>query len=71
MAYEYEGHEIDGVRKCACPNWEELNAWPERPKPMFPMPLWWAPNEMTTYHRSPTYGERLHLGFAMLNGVPL
>ena len=66
----YSGPEISGVNQCKCPDWEELNAWPDRPKPEHPAPHWFAPNEMTTHHRSPTYGERLAAGFAMLSGWP-
>ena len=70
-AHIYEGRRIRGVSKCTCPDWEELNAWPNRPKPEHPAPHWFAPNEMTTHHRSPTYGERLAAGFTMMKGYPV
>lgn len=63
-AYKYPGRKVHGVYQCTCPNWEEIDAPPEREKQE--KVNWIAPNELSTHHRSPTYGEKLASGFHML-----
>jgi len=66
--WKYKGKKL-GVHQCLCPDWDELNALPNRPKPMLKTPHCIAPNEMALRIPKITYGERLAVGFAWMKGL--